>query len=1137
MLKLGLGSNPVVGASTVANAAGFIGFAQAMTENKNGAANRTEPNADDLKDCVYIENCTIQDLSIKAKNGAGGFVAKTGNSNTWHTKYIYISNCAVVSDADNKPEIKAYGNGTSTQTNCVGGFVGDLRSSVVTCLIQNSYIENYTIEGWHVGGIIGENTYRSVNLRNLYVKDCDIIRNNNNFCAIGGIVGYSDQNINGYNLKIDNVIFKKKTSNSDYTEVPSDAGFILGESNGTKQNRFVGIGVYNTTDSKIPENVIKTNGSNAGNFFVWADYLNESASDTKTTSKRSTFNFVDTATETQIATVEQPVAPFLTVNPRSGMGTNEYITGDGASIGKASEIYKAARAGTSNKRYTIGTTTDASFGSTDALTLANYIFDSGIYKYGAFRISTAAAEFGSDLPSDVDFAMLVINDDASKANDITPFIKSYIRLVTNAAGQPNLNTFDENAYSITSSNAINNLYQVVIRPCYYNGSKFVLGEAGAQGLQSVKDTGKYTFDSSKADSESNNKCQFSLIDVQFKDPTDSTKIAYHLYVPVYTQKMLTAKFSAVSMSETKYYRSPYVSRINSEIEAGRSSSNPSQLVESTNAWTTTFIRYTYPKNQISSDADWNFDKSIKLTVDSSFDALPDGTKLILLDPNANVDKFYTLELDDTWPTGTPKTLNLSAFEDTSGASFSPQSLGSIYNNPSANSREGGKDVLYEDYYISMYVPKEEGSTHSITFSSGEPMSHTSGTEVDKANIEPKLYSMVILGDLFEHKIESFYVWSGDGNTWEDNREMTGVNNKLKTNVTATVKLKDLSAGAYLASSNVYHSFFIALTSHDEEHNVSDIIYGTSQGNINNTTRYSYTDSSGSHTETITNNAILGANYIKLDTGSIIDALYDPRITPEITINSETITTFNDISAFPYNATGLEDNGIGTQVSIKSSLAYRAEDLRYSALNVPKEDPDGYFYYTKTRKNAELSFTAVPTDDETDEIGYKTNNRSLLGVNGKYGPSHPIIGRSMYNVDDIVDYESATHIQYTIELYKKVTDVTGTRYVPVDNIANYMTNVNMTDTKVTLVPDKTDPTKYVFTGEIVNDNPERMFEATFRCNVLTGDDNNREYANYKILLTAQLIGSTNSWKDAYLIYTNAKFDPSVIDDISNSGSGG
>ena len=592
------------------------------------------------------------------------------------------------------------------------------------------------------------------------------------------------------------------------------------------------------------------------------------------------------------------------------------------------------------------------------------------------------------------------------------------------------------------------------------------------------------------------------------------------------------------MSETKYYRNPYASKITSELTAGRNATgNPTLLVESTDEWTTTFIRYTYPKNQVPQNANWNYDKSIMITLDNNFKTLPNGTELILVDPNANADKYYTMTLDGTWSTGVPITINLTSFKDEHGNNFTPQNLSAIYADSGATGTKDGKAVLYEDYYISIYVPKAgDGYTHSVLFSSGSEMSHTIGTDVYKVNIDSKLFSMVVLGDLFEHKIvaNSFSVISGDGTKFGDSKAMTDTNNVLKTNVTATVRIKNQSAGAYLANSNVYHSFFITLTSHDEDHKVSDIIYGITGGYINNKTTYSYTNSSGNHKGTINNNSLLGANFIELDTGSIISAIYDPTTSPVLTIQSETYMTFNDVTAFPYNVSGKEDNGIGTQVSIKSSLAYRPEDLRFSALNERAEDPDGAFYFSTTRNSAELSFNAVPTDDTTDEIGYKTNNRSLLGVNGKYGTSHPVIGRSMYNVDDIVDYESATQVQYTIELYKKVTDGNGTRYEKLNNISHYISSDSMTDTKVTLSADRSDDSRYVYTGDIDHDNPldnEKMFEATFSCNVLTGDADHNEYANYKIQLTAQLIGASNSWKDAYLVYTNAKIDPSVIDETS------
>lgn len=1147
-------SSAVIGGEKVFNTGGFIGFTQAMTSE---TSSRTTPNANDLKDCVYIENCTIQNLPIKAKNGAAGFVSKTGNSDSWHTKYIYISGCAVIGNSENKPEIKAYGTGTSTQTNCVGGFVGDLRSSVVTCLIQNSYIENYTIEGWHVGGIIGETTYRSVNLKNLYVKDCDIVRNNSSSGAIGGIVGYSNQNINGYNLKIDGVIFKKKSS-SGYTESPSDAGFILGANDKNDRiDKFVAISAYHTTVAKVPTAVIKTNGTNTGNFFVFADYMNTSAEDiTAKAGYSSTFDNTNN--------VEQPFAPYVNVAPHISVGTNEYLTGDGASIGKAGEIYKDVKANTSNRKYAIGSTaiTDSSVGNaTDATTLAKYINNDGTYKDGTFKISTASSVFGT-LPAGVtDFAMLVINNDSAKSSDITPFIKSYIRLVTNAEGSSNTNKNSQYAYSCGNT-TIDALYTVDIHPCYYDESqsKFVLGTIGEQGLKmySRSDTtasnqGKYYFDSTKADSTSQNKYQFSLIDVQFKDPTDTTgtKIAYHLYVPVYTQKMLSAEFSAVSVTSTPYYRSIYVNRIASELANNKNTNDRSILVESTDEWTTTFIRYTYPKNQISSGNNWNFDKSIILKLEESFYTLPIGTKLILLDPNANADKFYTLTLNSEIPKNTDYTLNLSAFTDESGTPFAPKALSAILADNSASSG----NELYEDYYISMYVPKEYvpkeneddpdmGKTHGILFSSGTEMFHTGGEE--KANIESNLWSFVVLGDLFEHSIKSFSVNSKEGAA-----EMTADNNKLTTNVIATIKLHDHFAAPYLRDSDIAHAFYVTLTSHDAEHRVTDSIYGTNQNYIINSTAITYNDGEAhtiiisndneEHTPTISidggdptstiSSAHLGPNYVELQTGNIKNALLSTSY-PTVTISATTEMTFMDINAFPYNEE--RKPGIGTQVSIKSNIAYQEEDLQYSSMKKVEEDPAGTFYYVTTRNNAALNFSAVPSEDVADEIGLKTNNRSLLGINGKYSALSPIIGKSIYDANDIVNYESSTNIKYTISLYKKVTDVNGkTSYHQLSDISRYLQNITLTDSEVTLTKDMSNSTlaKYVYVGAIDHTNlkdQDKMFEADFSCNVITGDTGNREYANYKINMEVELIGASNTWKDSYIIYTNAKFDPSVID---------
>ena len=62
--------------------------------------------------------------------------------------------------------------------------------------------------------------------------------------------------------------------------------------------------------------------------------------------------------------------------------------------------------------------------------------------------------------------------------------------------------------------------------------------------------------------------------------------------------------------------------------------------------------------------------------------------------------------------------------------------------------------------------------------------------------------------------------------------------------------------------------------------------------------------------------------------------------------------------------------------------------------------------------------------------------------------------------------------------------------------------------------------------------DAIFFTDFSCNILKDNEfAKKEYANYKLQLTVRLNGSSNNERTSYIIYTNAKIDPSMIEEVS------
>ena len=231
-------------------------------------------------------------------------------------------------------------------------------------------------------------------------------------------------------------------------------------------------------------------------------------------------------------------------------------------------------------------------------------------------------------------------------------------------------------------------------------------------------------------------------------------------------------------------------------------------------------------------------------------------------------------------------------------------------------------------------------------------------------------------------------------------------------------------------------------------------------------------------------------------------------------------------------------------AVRSNISYLESDLPYSKMNAPHEPVSPYFY-TKEDNSALFSFDAIDELDD-EKIGANTKNNSKLGINDHFVYSNTICGKSVYNASDVKDYANATSIVYTLELFRKTTKNGSTDYVQV-NFPEYASasSIQLIDSEIptgtgsltksekSKSVDDNDLTYYEYSRAIDHDGVDKdaIFYTDFACDVLKGTSfTKKEYANYKIQLTVHLEGAANNERTSYIIYTNAKIDPTMIDEI-------
>lgn len=1061
-----------------------------------------------------IQNVDIKNVDINkevkrfAFNGGIIGLVKEG------VKKCEISNVKIIGDKNNKNTITGYRHS--------GGIIGLISSDTI---IDNCLIENYEIVtdeyGEDVGGIVGKinDNKSTLIVKNSKISDCVIKINDNNSknsdgTYSGGIVGKMAKNscLYGYNISLDNVQFKNNENKK------AGAGEICGYMQNNTKVKVVGISARKG-ESGIPANIIskKDNINTAPSLCIYADYngkcLDEAAANKEASTINSDSNVDDMG-----------AYPYVTVNPKNVIDKTadspKFLTGDGADKSAIEAIIADISKG---------------IGYINAADEYNDVFQ----KYEG-KLTTFNEKTGASVPDD--FSVLLINE--SNYRKITEMLNSFIHILTNDTSI--------SSYAQTGSS----VFSVDIMPMRLNETSGTF-ESGENFTKTLEYKNGY-FRMTDMDYDSNYK-QFTLIDIQYLDPADTSKTAYHLYIPVYVEKMLNFDFRAAALSGTTYNVSAYTD------------GNP--VLENYGTPITAHVTYSYKRtaeewqNVINGGEDLLTAYGKYVLLESKQD-LPDDTSLVLVDRN-NGSKAYYSTIGEAFTASDDK-LDFSKFSTSDGKGFEPVTFcdllkkaaditvsqaddgtlvkcsndiskatfkigddyyrkktesdtdASLLYSVTLTAKEGMTDadgilILDENYYISFFTKADNSEPmRNITMKCGSRLGDTDMTpsRLDNESASESMVHM-ILGNLYDQTFTFRTI--GDQVINDSNRA-------LKAELTATISLKSESAENVKSCLNydsikLYHGFVIEATRTDES--------GTEKG-IKGNPSVSGTYKIGS-TEYAKN--FSNTDSVIMVSGGTEEAPVDIKarlISGSVTITcDDMVITYPDgesiIAQFPERKD--RDDTYGVTLSASSNLAYVSDNIEQSKMSESRSDSNGKSYYRENIEAATLSYN-LPSNSPNEMI--------RLGING-LDTNDKITAVGYYNVLNLPEtaIDKAKKVSFTLSLHQK-TDSGIYDAVP---IAEYLENITLYDKNGSAKsPASTgDSYEYVFDKETELNYEAGSFEVISSYSVITGgafESKGKTYSNYKVQLTAQLLDENgepieNSGCSDYIIYTNAKINSQLI----------
>lgn len=1054
--------------------------------------------------------CTITNTSVSVDvygSNAGGFVGINKNQ-------LSINDC--------------YYGGTSETSACgvygytsSGGMVGTQNAAVT---ISKSAVKNATIGiptakngDAGIGGYVGIKANGDLKITDCEVNNVTLsAEDKSNGAGAGGVIGHNDRGSTyAYDILINKLGYVRGNNSV------SVSNLIGWNYDKNLSSKFIGVSVNNT--DCLPD--IQYNASQIPASFtvVHSDY-NGTQDNTQNISEGG-------STHVDI------YSPYVNINPSRTIG-DKIFTGDLVGGYMQTIISDAASYtnGTKTKSYGINSTI-----KTYAENLANS-------KLTTFR---QASEL--DVQELNDLPVLLIDDNSSL--NITQMLAKYISVLTNC------DVCDSSSNKLKTTDLMN------VSTATYVYDNDVLKKSDKSTFTFNSKTGYFKVTDGQYDNDGTNR--FTVITLDYIDPTGSGKTALRLHIPVFVRKVLDFSFQSYVISGTDYNHSHYTDKTKLAFE-------------SFDAPVTTYFKYSYYKSaneweKMLNNGDsllWSFDKKLYLIGDSATDSgvLTDDTKLTLVDANNN-DKTYhstandakfnktTGELDLTNISGfKPVTMNdvllryasVTAKESSDGtlveatgeATATVKTSDGKYYRPAGEAETGtykitvsanidtpkndnDEMIISENYYLTINIP-EKGSSKKVIKNF---VNYYSGNKPRKLNGNiPTNLVQVTNNDTGAYVIANFFTQLVSV-TAHDPEEITASNNFIHATMTSKISidrsLRDTFNGYKSDDFNMYQAFKFSMKNFDENDAGANakIIAGTSVNvdySILNSSDTELSNAKISKTETLSE---AKDSYMLMYPGSVYDYINNDT-NGSITVKADISLTYGTagiIDQFPERKDGDTKTGIGVNAS--SYVAYSQNNIENSSISASGVMP-ARRYYRKAMTVAQLNYNVA----ESTVLESKDSPFSQLGINAKDMNTEEmaITANAIYDLSALSrsTKDSGKKIQYTMRLYVK--DNSGD-YKQTNDISKYLSSFTLENATPS---SGLNGKECVFTTDY---NGEEQNTAVTKFTVKTGkafEEQGLTYANYRVELTAVLLNDNNSVVNGttssdYVVYTNAKIETGFI----------